>query len=128
MLPTKNLNSIKVIRLMKVLRPLRVISRNDGLKVSIRSLAVAFPGIVNVLIVTILFCFIFGIIGVNYFKGRLYECEQSDATYALVANLFPMINTKWDCINSGAEWKLLFINFDSILPSMLAFFITCTTV
>lgn len=28
MLPTTNLNSIKVIRLMKILRPLRVISRN----------------------------------------------------------------------------------------------------
>ena len=30
-----NLNAIKVLRIIKVLRPLRAISRNEGLKVSI---------------------------------------------------------------------------------------------
>lgn len=76
MLPTTNLNSIKAIRLMKILRPLRVISRNQGLKISIRTLGVALPGIINVILVTIIFLFICGIIGVNYFKGRFFDCES----------------------------------------------------
>jgi voltage-dependent calcium channel T type alpha-1G len=84
MLPTTNLNSIKVIRLMKILRPLRVISRNQGLKISIRTLGVALPGIFNVILVTFLFLFICGIIGVNYFKGRLYDCfADSDVMSAV---------------------------------------------
>jgi hypothetical protein len=33
-----NLNAIKVFKLIKILRPLRAISRNEGLKVSIGSL------------------------------------------------------------------------------------------
>jgi Ion transport protein len=128
MMPTRNLNSIKVIRLMKVLRPLRVISRNQGLKISIRALSVAFPGIVNVLVVTVLFCFIFGIIGVNYFKGRFYSCLSDNIQYSLERRLRSGIDTKWDCMNAGGEWKRSYINFDTIFNGMLAFFITCTTV
>ena len=73
-LPTRNLHSLKVIRLMKVLRPIRVISRNQGLKISIRVLGVAIPGIFNVLVVCAMFYFMFGIIAVNYFKGQFYNC------------------------------------------------------
>ena len=75
MISSKNINSIQILRLLKVLRPLRVISRNQGLKISIRSLAVAIPGIVNVSIISLIFYLIFGIIGVNYFKGRYYYCD-----------------------------------------------------
>lgn len=42
---------VKIFRLLKVLRPLRVISRNEGLRISLRSLAIAIPGILNVLLV-----------------------------------------------------------------------------
>jgi hypothetical protein len=64
--------------------------------VSIRALEVAIPGIVNSIIVCTLFIFIFGIIGINYFKGKLYNCEIGD----LVIN--QNINDKWDCLNLGA--------------------------
>jgi hypothetical protein len=30
--------------------------------------------------------------------------------------------TKWDCINTGAEWLKLDVNFDSIFPSFIAVF------
>lgn len=66
---TQNLNAIKVFKLIKVLRPLRAISRNQGLKVSISSLSLALPSIVDIVVVIILFLFVFGIISINYFKG-----------------------------------------------------------
>ena len=59
---------------MKILRPLRAISRNQGLMLSIKALTVAISAIFNIIIVVILFLFILGIIGVNYFKGRFYDC------------------------------------------------------
>jgi len=34
--------------------------------------------VVNVLLISLLFFLIFGIIGVNYFKGLYYYCEYSD--------------------------------------------------
>jgi len=70
-----NLNIVKVLRLLRVLRPLRVISRNEGLKISIQSLLIAIPKIVNVIVISLLFFLIFGIIGVNYLKGIYFYCE-----------------------------------------------------
>jgi hypothetical protein len=52
-----------------------MISRNKGLKIGIQALFMAVPSIVNVIIVSLLFYVIFGIITVNYFKGALYRCE-----------------------------------------------------
>ena len=72
-----NLNAIKVFRLMKVMRPLRFISRNQGLRISIRALGVALSGIMNAIAILIMFLFIFGIIGINYFNGRFFDCDRT---------------------------------------------------
>jgi Ion transport protein len=69
------LKIFKVFRLLKVIRPIRVISRNKGLKIGIQALFMAVPNIFNVIIVSMLFFVIFGIIGVNYFKGQFYSCN-----------------------------------------------------
>lgn len=66
----------KVIRLFRVLRPLRVISRNEGLKISIQALIISIPSVFNVIMITFLFFLIFGIVGVNYLKGMYYRCEN----------------------------------------------------
>ena len=73
-IPQTNLNLIKVVRLMKLLRPLRAISRNQGLLITVKALGVAWSGIINVIIVIALFVFILSVIGINYFKGVYYEC------------------------------------------------------
>ena len=38
----------------------------------------ATPNIANVTIISLLFFLIFGIIGVNYFKGTFYECTFNE--------------------------------------------------
>ena len=48
---SQKLKIVKVFRLLKVLRPLRVISRNKGLKIAIESLFMAVPSIINVIMV-----------------------------------------------------------------------------
>lgn len=40
-------------------------------------MAVAMSSIINVIIVSLLFYCMFGIIGVNYFKGLYYDCDIS---------------------------------------------------
>lgn len=53
---------MKVIRLIKVLRPLRMVSRYKGLQISIKALIRSIPNIINVMLIATLFFLIFGII------------------------------------------------------------------
>jgi voltage-dependent calcium channel L type alpha-1D len=60
---------LKALRTFRVLRPLRLISRNENLKLVIDSLLRSIPSIGNVMLICLFFFLIFGIICVNYFKG-----------------------------------------------------------
>lgn len=70
-----DLTFFKVLRVLRVLRPLRMISRNEGLKIAVKSLLNSIPDIFNVFIVSMLFFLLFGILGINYFKGMFMRCE-----------------------------------------------------
>ena len=123
-----NLNAIKVFKLIKVLRPLRAISKNPGLKISISALAIALPGIFDILIVMLLFFFIFGIITMNYFKGNSNYCDSVGLDSKNMSLLFNLVVSKWDCLNSGALWRNKFMNFDSTPNSMATLFIISNSV
>jgi hypothetical protein len=56
----------------KVLRIFRLISRNDGLQIAVKSLLLGLPNILNVTIIMLLFFLIFGVISVSQFKGRFF--------------------------------------------------------
>jgi hypothetical protein len=58
----------------KVLRVLRLIGRNDGLQVAVKSLFMGLPNIMNVAVIMFLFFLIFGVIAVSQFKGKLFYC------------------------------------------------------
>ena len=62
-----NLGWIRALRTMRVLRPLRVISRVPELKVVVNALFKSLPGLGNVLLVSLLFWLIFGILGMQLF-------------------------------------------------------------
>jgi hypothetical protein len=60
--------------MLRVLRPLRMISRNEGLKIAVISLINAVPSIINALVIALLFFLLFAIFGTTYFKGKFYYC------------------------------------------------------
>ena len=64
--------------MLRVLRSIKIITKNEALKLSVLSLVYAMPGIVNLLIIIFIFFFIFGIFFLNLFKGRFYYCKFSD--------------------------------------------------
>ena len=70
-----SINIVKVFRLSRVLRPLRLISRNDGMKITINSLVKALPNIFNLVMLNAFFFLLFGIMGVTLFKGKDYFLE-----------------------------------------------------
>ena len=46
-----NLNVFRILRLFRVLRPLRVIARNEGLRIAVQTLIKGIPNLVNLVIV-----------------------------------------------------------------------------
>lgn len=110
--------------MLRVLRPLRMISRNEGLKLAVLSLFNAVPSIINALVISLLFYILFGIFATNFFKGTFFDCVTDNiSTFADITS----ITTKWDCLNSGGEWINSITNFDNILVSMMSLFILSST-
>lgn len=70
-----NLSFIKIIRMAKLVRPMRLVFRNENLTITINALVTAMPKIFNLMMLTLLIYTIFGIIGINLFAGEFYFCQ-----------------------------------------------------
>lgn len=65
---------MKIFRIARMLRPLRIISRNDNLKVVVRTIGDSMDELGNLMLFSSLFFVIFGLFGVAFFKGCFYSC------------------------------------------------------
>jgi len=74
-LPQLNISFLKVIRMARLLRPLKIISKNENLKMSINALVVSIPAIGSLMVIVLLFMCIFAIMGVSLFKGKSWYCD-----------------------------------------------------
>ena len=61
---------LRLLRLFKVLKPLRVIHRAPGLKLVVQSLLISLKPIGNIVLICICFFLIFGILGVQVRAGN----------------------------------------------------------
>lgn len=66
--------SLRVIKTFRILRCLRLIGRNEGLKIAVRALLFAIPNIISITVIMIMFFLVFAVISVSYFKGKMYYC------------------------------------------------------
>ena len=66
---------LRVFRLIRALRPLRVINRAPGLKLVVQTLLSSLKPISNIVIICCAFFLIFGILGVQLFKGMFFYCD-----------------------------------------------------
>ncbi|KAK3751457.1 hypothetical protein QZH41_000743 [Actinostola sp. cb2023] len=84
--------------------------------VVITSLFNAFPGIANVLLVSLMFWLIFSIMGVQSFGGKFYKCLDADGN-----KLLPSVTpNKTVCLAKGQRWVRSNIHFDDALNGFLA--------
>ncbi len=67
---------LRVFRLLRSLRPLRVINRAPGLKLVVQTLLSSLRPIGNIVLICCTFFLIFGILGVQLFKGE-WGTDQS---------------------------------------------------
>jgi Ion transport protein len=83
----------KSMRLLRILRPLRMIQRNQGLKIAIKSLINVLPGVLNLLLISGINLGLLAVLGINLFKGTFYSCNMANVPLTqqhLIKNL-------WDC-------------------------------
>ena len=66
--------SLRVIKTFRILRCLRLIGRNEGLKIAVRALLFAIPNIISITVIMIMFFLVFAVISVSYFKGKMFYC------------------------------------------------------
>jgi len=81
-----NLKAIKSLWAIWAIWPLRMFSKNEGLKIVVNSLLSSIPQIINVIIVIFVFIIIFSIMGVSLFAGWFFYCD--------IENVANLINTK----------------------------------
>ncbi|XP_026539051.1 voltage-dependent T-type calcium channel subunit alpha-1H [Notechis scutatus] len=110
----KILGVLRVLRLLRTLRPLRVISRAPGLKLVVETLISSLRPIGNIVLICCAFFIIFGILGVQLFKGKFYHCEGAD-----IRN----ISTKTDCRKAHYKWVRRKYNFDNLGQALMSLFV-----
>ena len=71
---TSSVQFLKVIRLLRTLRPLRFISHNVSLKLIITSLFDSILPIINALFIVIVVYYIFSIVGISLFYSNMHNC------------------------------------------------------
>ena len=120
-LSSMNLGWVRAVRTVRVLRPLRVISRVPELKLVVNALLRSVPGLGNVLFVSLLFWLIFGILAMQLFMGKFYRCDDGTEDNPAIAL------DEVDCKGPGLSWKNADMSFDNIGEAMLTLFEMSTT-
>ncbi|KYN07935.1 Voltage-dependent T-type calcium channel subunit alpha-1G [Cyphomyrmex costatus] len=106
---------LRVFRLLRSLRPLRVINRAPGLKLVVQTLLSSLRPIGNIVLICCTFFVIFGILGVQLFKGAFYYCEGPD-----IKN----VRNKTDCLSDKRNlWLNRKYNFDDLGKALMSLFV-----
>ncbi|XP_032973428.1 voltage-dependent T-type calcium channel subunit alpha-1I [Rhinolophus ferrumequinum] len=110
----KILGVLRVLRLLRTLRPLRVISRAPGLKLVVETLISSLKPIGNIVLICCAFFIIFGILGVQLFKGKFYHCLGMDTRN---------ITNRSDCVAANYRWVHHKYNFDNLGQALMSLFV-----
>eukprot|EP00899_Mesostigma_viride_P014513 jgi/Mesvir1/23062/Mv26577-RA.2 len=114
---------VRVLHVVRVLRPLRLVFRVPELHVVFSALVASLRGLLPVVLVAGLFWLVFGILGMELFMGKFHYCTDESLAGA----------PKWVCISNCTEankeecYRSYESNFDNILNAMLTLFQMATT-
>ncbi|XP_025084578.1 voltage-dependent T-type calcium channel subunit alpha-1G-like isoform X7 [Pomacea canaliculata] len=106
---------LRVFRLLRTLRPLRVISRAPGLKLVVQTLLSSLRPIGNIVLICCTFFIIFGILGVQLFKGTFYYCKGPNVQH--------VINKSQCQADKQNVWTNHKYNFDNLGMALMALFV-----
>ena len=120
-------------RALRALRPLRVVSKSEGIKTVVNSLLEAIPALLNVIMIIIMFLLVFGILGVQLFRGSIATCNNEDPRVIDKKTCLDPPGWFWEDVYNEvdelvgkrrvqAAWEFPFNNYNNVIRSMLTFF------
>jgi len=125
--PDVNISAVKSLRILRILRPLKIIAKNPSLKIALVSLVNSIPKIGNLQVIVFFFMFLLAILQTTLLSGKFYRCHTDHLEHLSYRQQAGLIVDKWDCINYGGEWLNPYLHFDDTLWSLLTLFTIQTT-
>ena len=137
----ESLQIMKTFRLMRALRPLRMISRLKGMQIVVTALIRSMPSVINVVCFGGFIFGVFGIMGVQLFGGKFWSCNDH---YVEDAAGVPQLVTHRDNCTAGTfvcepgdvcaeigqtyerRWANTFLNFDHLGEAVMSLFVVTT--
>ena len=108
-----------MIKILRVIRVLRLLTRNEGLRLCVEGLLYSFPGILKAILIVSIYGIIIMIFFVSALKGKFAECKLTTDVEKVISS--SEIITIYDCLNFGGSWSVdSSINFDNIGNAMIA--------
>ena len=120
---------LKILRVLRVLRPLRAINRAPGLKQVVQCMIVSVKSIGNIMAVTVLLIFMFGVIGVQLFKGKFFICTDLSMNNNETCQGEFITYQDGDINKPVVEeriWERSEFHYDNIMHGMLTLFVVAT--
>jgi voltage-dependent calcium channel L type alpha-1D len=130
----QDISFVKGFRALRALRPLRMVSKNEGIKTVVNSLLLSIPTLLNVMLIILLFLLVFGILGVQMFKGSMGVCNDKSEAIQMrddcSGNYTVTKLDKWGdpdgTLDIARVWSIPTTNYDNVFNSMLSFFEICS--
>ncbi len=106
-------------RILRALRPLRIIARARGLRLLVTTIMSAVKPVLNTLCIAIAVFAVLGILGMQLLSGKMYSCSDT------------LIHRKKDCVELDGEgnprtWNRYDFHFDNIFQAIRTMFILAT--
>eukprot|EP01012_Entosiphon_sulcatum_P054139 TRINITY_DN7467_c0_g1_i1.p1 TRINITY_DN7467_c0_g1~~TRINITY_DN7467_c0_g1_i1.p1 ORF type:complete len:1677 (+),score=238.97 TRINITY_DN7467_c0_g1_i1:638-5032(+) len=114
-----------VFRVFRLLRPLRLIRRNQSMRVLFLYLLKSAPGMTNVLLLNLFAYVIFGILGTDLFSGDFESCTDGSDAVSTKADCSGVWFTATSGVLSPRRWDNLYWSgrsFDNLIASSLTLF------
>ncbi|XP_015766817.1 PREDICTED: voltage-dependent T-type calcium channel subunit alpha-1H-like [Acropora digitifera] len=93
----------------------RMIRRAPGLKLVVQTLLYSLKPIGNTVLIAAIFFVMFGILGVQIFKGKFHYCKGNDN-----------VTNKAECEQGGNKWENRMYNFDNLAQALISLFVFST--
>lgn len=70
--------AFKTLRIARAVRPLRIISRAPTLRIVIQCVLASLPGLLTLILVSIVCILVFALLGLYLYNGRMFHCNNAD--------------------------------------------------
>jgi len=116
---------VKPLKAFRALRPLRLVSRYENLKITVATLFESIPAMASLITVAMLFFVVFGILGLELYSGRLGKCvdplyDSEDYGSRVIPGLSPARLTDYEECMSLPRYNLTRRTTNGILISDMA--------